>query len=181
MTTPQINLQKLRRIIKDEIKKSSVTEAVDHKGISSIVGVASKLMAAVETFKEKAPPAAINALTPHLGELEKMLEHMVSNPGSFVPTPKKVPQKVTLKATKSEGRSRLVKEEGNFDVQIDQQQLAALRKVLSVFGIQEPIDDQEIYNSLQFEEVDGVTYVGDIYGNQIWMAWDPHTMKWIKA
>lgn len=101
MTTPQINMQKLRQIIKDEIGQKTVKEAVDHKSINSIVTVASKLLAAVEGFKEKAPPSAINAVTPHLGELEKMLEHMVSNPGSFVPQPKKVPQKVSLKASKS--------------------------------------------------------------------------------
>lgn len=79
-------------------------EAVDHKSINSVVGVASKLLAAVEAFKEKAPPAAINAVTPQLGQLEKTLENMVSTPGSYVPTPKKVPQKVSLKPVKTEGK-----------------------------------------------------------------------------
>ncbi len=105
MTAPKISLLRLRQLVKEEIEQNnSVNEAVDHKGINSIVTVASKLLAAVEGFKEKAPPAAINALTPHLAEVEKMLENMVSSPGSYVPTPKKEPKTVSLRATKTEGR-----------------------------------------------------------------------------
>lgn len=82
-----------------------VHEAVDHKSINSVVGVASKLLAAVEAFKEKAPPAAINAVTPQLGQLEKTLENMVSTPGSYVPVPKKEPKHVSLKPVKSESKA----------------------------------------------------------------------------
>lgn len=99
MTTPRITIDRLREIISEEIG-ASVNEAVDHKGINSIVSVASKLLAAVEGFKEKAPPAAINAVTPHLSELEKTLENMINTPGSYVPQPKRAAQKVTLKAVK---------------------------------------------------------------------------------
>jgi hypothetical protein len=101
MTTPKISLIRLRALINEELRAATVNEAVDHKGISSIVAVASKLMAAVDGFKEKAPPAAINAVTPHLAELEKVLENMVSSPGSYVPQPKKEPKRVSLKATKA--------------------------------------------------------------------------------
>ena len=92
--TPTVSLERLKAIIAEEIDK--VNEQVDHKTINSIVGVASKLLAAVEQFKEKAPPAAINATTPHLGELEKVLENMLSSPGSYVPRVKKEPKKVSL-------------------------------------------------------------------------------------
>jgi len=102
MTTAKINLQQLRRIIKEELEAATVNEVVDHKSINSVVGVASKLLAAVEAFKEKAPPAAINAVTPHLSQLEKVLENMVSSPGSYVPQPKKEPKKVSLKAVKND-------------------------------------------------------------------------------
>ncbi len=103
MTTqsPKISLVRLKQLIGEELQK--VTEQVDHKSISDIVGVASKLLAAVEAFKEKAPPAAVNATTPHLAELERVLENMLSSPGSYVPRVKKEPKRVTLKATKSEG------------------------------------------------------------------------------
>lgn len=96
--TPTVSVEKLRQIIAEEIEK--VNEQVDHKTINSIVGVASKLLAAVEAFKEKAPPAAINATTPHLGELERVLENMLSNPAGYVPKIKKEPKVVSLTAKK---------------------------------------------------------------------------------
>jgi hypothetical protein len=96
MTTVKISRKNLQRIIAEEA--AALAESVDHKSINSVVGVASKLLAAVEAFKEKAPHAAVNATTPHLAELEKVLENMVSSPGSYVPLPKKEPQKVSLKA-----------------------------------------------------------------------------------
>src|SRR5271170_296662 len=101
MTTPKISLLRLRQLIKDEVAQGNVSEGVDHKGITSITSTAGKLMAAIEGFKEKAPPAAINAVTPCLGQLEEILENMLSSPGSYVVKPKKEPQHVTLKATKS--------------------------------------------------------------------------------
>lgn len=103
MTTqaPKISLQRLKQLIGEEMQR--VTEAVDHKSISDIVGVASKLLAAVEGFKEKAPPAAVNATTPHLAELERVLENMLSSPGSYVPKVKKEPKKVSLSAKKATG------------------------------------------------------------------------------
>jgi len=97
-TTPKVSLQRLKQLIAEETQK--IDEQVDHKSINGIVGVASKLLAAVEAFKEKAPPAAINATTPHLGELERVLENMLSSPGSYVPRIKKEPKKVSLSAKK---------------------------------------------------------------------------------
>ena len=98
--SPTVSLDRLKQIIAEEIDK--VNEQVDHKTINSIVGVASKLLAAVEAFKEKAPPAAINATTPHLGELERVLENMLSTPASYVPRVKKEPKKVSLSAKKGD-------------------------------------------------------------------------------
>lgn len=107
MGSHEISFERLQQIIKEEV--SSLVEAVDHKSISDVVGVASKLLSAVENFRAKAPAAAINALTPHLGEVEKMLENMLSTPGSYVPVAKKEPKRVSLKAVRGEGRIR----EGN--------------------------------------------------------------------
>lgn len=100
---PAISKDRLRAIVKEEIEKAKlerkkVQEGVDHKSINSIVTVASKLLAAVEAFKEKAPHAAINAVTPHIAEIEKALENMVSSPGSYVPQLKREPQRVSLKS-----------------------------------------------------------------------------------
>lgn len=82
-----------------------LNEQVDHAGMSAVVSSASKLLAAVEGFKEKASAHAINALTPGLSDLEKTLENMVSNPGSYVVKPKPKPQRVSLRAVKGEARA----------------------------------------------------------------------------
>jgi len=111
MSTVKISRQRVKSIIHDEIKSAlAVNETIDHKSINSVVGIASKLIAAVDAFKEKAPAAAMNAVTPHLSELQRVLEDMISTPGSYVPRPKKEPQKVTLKAVKGEGRLRETEE-----------------------------------------------------------------------
>ena len=111
MTTPKISLEKLRTIIQQELTEATVSEALDHKGINSIVTVASKLLAAVEGFKEKAPHAAINAVTPHISELEKVLENMISSPGSYVQVPKAEPKRVSLKAVKESALRKKVNSE----------------------------------------------------------------------
>lgn len=98
MTTPKIGLLRLRQLINEELK--TVTEQVDHASAAAIVTAASKLLHAIEGFKEKASPAAINAVTPHLGEIEQVLENMVETPGSYVAKPKIEPKKVSLKAVK---------------------------------------------------------------------------------
>jgi len=99
MTQSKLNINDLRKIIKEEL--TNLNERVDHAGINKVVAGASKLLAAVEAFREGAPPSAINAVTPHLDELERVLENMVETPGSYVARPKVEPKKVTLKAVKS--------------------------------------------------------------------------------
>ncbi len=102
ITLTPIKLQRLREIINEEVAAcATMVEFVDHKGISDVVAIASKLLDAMESFKEKAPPAAINAVTPHFSEMEKVLENMVSSPGSYVSAPVKEPQHVSFKAVKS--------------------------------------------------------------------------------
>jgi len=98
LKVPKININDLRKMIKEEIY--SINEAVDHAGIRDVVNGASKLLAAVEAFKSTAPHSAINAVTPHINQLEKTLEDMVSAPGSYVPKQKIEPKKVSLKAVK---------------------------------------------------------------------------------
>ena len=99
MTQAKINVKDLRKIINEEL--SSLNEAVDHAAIRDVVNGAQKLLAAVEAFKTSAPPSAINAVTPHIDEMERVLEDMLSTPGSYVPKKKIEPKKVSLKAIKS--------------------------------------------------------------------------------
>lgn len=96
MKTLRITQQRLRELISEEIERAVVNEFVDHSSISSVTAATSKLLAAIDGFKEKAPPAALNAVTPHLSELERVLEDMMTTPGSYVPVPKREPRTVTL-------------------------------------------------------------------------------------
>lgn len=93
--TPSLKLKDLKRIIKEEV--TALQEKVDHGAIRDVVNGAQKLLAAVEAFKTSAPPSAIHAVTPHIDELERVLEDMLSTPGSYVPKPKTEPKKVSLK------------------------------------------------------------------------------------
>lgn len=104
---PSINIDRLREIIKEEIaekkkREKALSEGLDHKAISNVVSVASKLLAAVETFKEKAGPSATSAVTPHLGSLEKVLEDMMNTPASYVAKPKPELKRVSLRAVPGE-------------------------------------------------------------------------------
>lgn len=102
MSTSKITKARLRQIVREEFR--NVHEQVDHSSIRDIVNIASKLLAAVEGFKEKAPPSAMNAVTPQLTDLQKTLENMVSTPGSYVTKIKAEPQHVSLKPVKSENK-----------------------------------------------------------------------------
>lgn len=96
--TPQITLDKLRKLINEELV--TVNETVDHASIRDIVNGASKLLAAIEEFKETVSPSGVNAVTPHIGELEKILDDMLSTPGSYVVKAKAEPKIVSLKPVK---------------------------------------------------------------------------------
>ena len=97
MNKQRISMPRLKEIIRDELR-----EALDHDDAAALVGVVSKLFKAIEAFEEKASPAAINAATPHLGELKKVLNAIVDAPRSYVSQPKKEPQHVSMKAGKAE-------------------------------------------------------------------------------
>lgn len=82
MQQKNISCNVLRKIIRNELK--SVNESIDHAGIRDVVNAAQKLLGAVESFKKDATPAAINAVTPQLDQIEKVLEDMLSTPASYV-------------------------------------------------------------------------------------------------
>jgi len=94
----KISASRLREIIIEEI---AMHEQVDHAGIRDVVNAASKLLAAVENFKKVAAPTMMSAVTPQIAQIEKVLEDMVSTPGSYVNKPKLEPQKVSLKPAKA--------------------------------------------------------------------------------
>ena len=101
MSKPQISLPRLKEIIKDEVNRH-LKEAVDHDDAASLAMSAAKLLKAIEAFKEKASPAATNAVTPHMAALETALDNIVSAPRSYVAQPKKEPQHVSMTSKKAE-------------------------------------------------------------------------------
>ena len=95
-----ITLPRLKKIIEEELLRS-VNEGVDHASIREVVNTASKLLAAVEAFKEAANGPMTSALTPHVDKIAVMLEDMVSTPGSYVEKKKVEPKMVSLRPVKS--------------------------------------------------------------------------------
>lgn len=96
----KISKSDVLRIIEEEL--SSMHEQVDHESIREVVNAASKLLAAVETFKETASPSMLNAMTPDLDKIANVLEDMVSSPGSYVQKKPTGPRKVSLRPVKDE-------------------------------------------------------------------------------
>lgn len=95
-----ISKQRVRELIIEEMQKLS--EDVDHEGISNVVSAASKLLGAVKKFKEVATGQMTHAVTPHMEQLQRVLEDMIQTPGSYVkvvPPKKKV---VALRAVQGE-------------------------------------------------------------------------------
>lgn len=99
--TIKITGRRLQQLIDEELR-ALVNESIDHESASAVATSASKLLKAIAVFKEKATSAAINAVTPHVTELEKVLENMVNTPGAYVEPSKKEPQKVSLKRVKND-------------------------------------------------------------------------------
>lgn len=95
-----ISEEKLRKMILEELEQMS--EQVDHEGVRKVVNGASKLLKALESFREDATGAMSNALTPHLDAMHKALEDMVSTPGSYVDKPKAQPKIVKLRSVKDD-------------------------------------------------------------------------------
>jgi hypothetical protein len=104
MTQGKLNLNDLRKIVKEELV--ALQEQVDHSGIRDVVNNASKLLAAVEAFRDNAAPTMISSVTPQLDQLASILEDMVSTPGSYVMKPKVEPKKVSLRVVNSESKKR---------------------------------------------------------------------------
>ena len=94
----KIKLEDVKRIIKEEIK--NLNEQVDHQAIKDVVNSASKLLAAIESFKKDAPADVLGSVVEQVSSLEKILENMVNTPAAYVSKPKPEVKKVSLKPVK---------------------------------------------------------------------------------
>jgi hypothetical protein len=97
----KITHSELRKIIAEEL--SILREGVDHEGVKHVVTSSSKLLKALEAFKDSEPTVAqVNAMTPHLDTLIGLLEAMIQNPASYVAVVRPPPKTVKLRAVKDD-------------------------------------------------------------------------------
>lgn len=83
--TETIDIKKLRRIIREEVSEVAASvKGLNHEEAVSVASSASKLLAALESFEEKAPEGAKSGLLNRCAELKPALEDMVSNPIAYV-------------------------------------------------------------------------------------------------
>lgn len=97
---PKISITALRRIIAEEIE--ALQEGSGEDSAADIVSSASKLLKALESFKESTKDKAKvkSELDPHVAEIEKFLKRVISSPMQYVDSPKPVVKKVvSLKPT----------------------------------------------------------------------------------
>lgn len=98
---PKISVERVRQIVAEEVRR--VHEDVDHAGISNVVKLAGKVLDAIKKFDDAATGRMKSAVTPHLDQLHKTLEDMVSTPGSYVDVIKQEPKVVSLRPVKTKG------------------------------------------------------------------------------
>lgn len=95
---PQISAERVRQIVIEELKLKQLREEVDHAGITNVVKLAGKLLDSIEKFDESASGKMKSATTPQLDQLKRVLEDMVSTPGSYVDVAPREPKIVSLRA-----------------------------------------------------------------------------------
>jgi hypothetical protein len=94
----KITLPRLKRIIQEEIEHV-LNEGENHDAASKIMSAATKLISAIEAFKESSTGSASAAVSPHIDGLESALKQIVSSPMNYVDSPKPVVKKVSLRPT----------------------------------------------------------------------------------
>ena len=92
---PKITETMLKKIISEEI--AQVLESSAHDAGAKVMSSASKLLSAIESFREAATGSASAEVSPHLDDLETSLKRIVDSPMQFVDVPKPVAKKVSLK------------------------------------------------------------------------------------
>ena len=89
-----IDVDRFREMVREEL--AALREGADHASVHGVVSSASKLMGALEKFKESAPAEVTGALSDLLDPLEKRLDHMLDAPRAYVPKLRPEPKRVSL-------------------------------------------------------------------------------------
>jgi hypothetical protein len=92
------------KTLQDEItiQRTNIVENMNSAEAKALFSSVADLYEEISEFENEVPPAAVNALTPHLKKVKDVLELMMQNPMSYVTDLKKqkISQKVTLKPVK---------------------------------------------------------------------------------
>jgi len=99
---PQIKIDRLQAIIREEL--ASLKEGTDHDAASKMMSSATKLLKAVETFKETASEKSKSEFGGNLDSIQQTLQRIIASPMQYVDATKPgAVKKVSLKPTKSAG------------------------------------------------------------------------------
>lgn len=94
----KIGISRLKKIIREEM--SLLREGEDHDSASKIMSSATKLLSAIETFKDTASEKAKAEMGSNLDGVEQLLNRIVASPMQYVDATKPPAKKITLKAQK---------------------------------------------------------------------------------
>ena len=95
----KIGIARLKKIIQEEIE--NLHEGADHDSASKIMSSATKLLKAIESFKETSSEKVKSEMGDNLDSVEKLLNRVVSSPMQYVDTVKPPGvKKVSLRAQK---------------------------------------------------------------------------------
>lgn len=96
----QIKLQRLQRIIREEIAR--MNEGADHDSASKLMSSATKLLGAIEAFEESATEKSKSEMSENLAALKQTLQRVITSPMQYVDStePGAVQKKVSLKPVK---------------------------------------------------------------------------------
>jgi len=96
------NKTKLQKSLNEDAKL--IYEGLNSQEARDLFKCVTDLYEEVNEFESCAPPAAIDALSPHLTQVKNMLETMMQNPMNYVSNMKQedrpMPQKVVMKPSK---------------------------------------------------------------------------------
>lgn len=96
----KIGIATLKKIIREEIE--NLYEGTDEDSASKIMSGATKLLSAIENFKESASEKVKAELGSNLDGVEQLLKRVVSSPMQYVDASSPGPKKVSLKPEKKE-------------------------------------------------------------------------------
>lgn len=96
----KIGIARLKEIIQEEIENMSLQEGADHDTATKIMSSASKLLKAIEAFKDTGSEKLKSEVGESVDNLEKILNRVVASPMQYIDTvkPTKV-KKVSLRST----------------------------------------------------------------------------------